>query len=282
MGKAKKEKLKKQQSHLSRKSFKSQQVSTLQKSKGEAATKRPQASHKSIIPFSPTDRILLIGEGDFTFARSILLHHSCTTLTATTFETQVTLLAKYPQAASHIHTLELAGQKVRFSIDATKLGLPIPTGGGPAIRKSPWDRIIFNFPHVGGLTKDINRQVRANQELLVKFLERAKALLAPGGAIVVTIFEGEPYSLWNLRDLGRHVGLKVVRSFKFDPGKYEGYKHSRTLGNVEGGGGWKGEDRDARTYVFGVEIWEDLKNVKGTDQTKADSDNDGRLLGADD
>ena len=191
--------------------------------------------------------------GDFSFAHSLHLHHACTALTATTIETRDTLLTKYPQAASHINTLELAAQKVLFSIDATKLGLPVPSGGGPAIRKALWDRIVFNFPHVGGLTKDINRQVRANQELLVKFLDRAKVLLAPGATVVVTVFEGEPYSLWNLRDLGRHVGLKVEMSFKFDAGLYEGYRHARTLGNVEGGGGWKGEVRDARTYVFGVE-----------------------------
>lgn len=64
------------------------------------------------------------------------------------------------------------------------------------------------------------------------------------------MFEGEPYDLWNVRDLARHVGLSVSRSFKFQASAYPGYKHARTLGNIEGGGGWKGEDRPARTYVF--------------------------------
>ena len=196
----------------------------------------------------------LITPGDFSYAYSLHHHHACTAITATTLETRNTLLAKYPQAASHIDTLELAAQRVVYSVDATKLGLPVPTGGGHAIRKAHWDCIVFNFPHVGGLTKDVNRQVRANQELLVNFLERAKALLAPGGTVVVTVFEGEPYSLWNLRDLARHVGLKVERSFKFDAGLYEDYRHARTLGNIEGGGGWKGELRNARTYVFRMEI----------------------------
>ena len=75
-------------------------------------------------------------------------------------------------------------------------------------------------------------------------------MLETSGSILVTVFEGEPYELWNVRDLGRHVGLKVERSFKFQAAPYPGYKHARTLGNIKGGGGWKGEDRAARTFIF--------------------------------
>ena len=88
------------------------------------------------------------------------------------------------------------------------------------------------------------------KELLVGFFKAAIPLLKSEGSIVITIFEGEPYDLWNIRDLARHVGLKVQRSFKFQASAYPGYKHARTLGNIEGGGGWKGEDRPSRTYIF--------------------------------
>jgi 25S rRNA (uracil2634-N3)-methyltransferase len=166
----------------------------------------------------------------------------------------------------------------------------------------PWDTICFNFPHVGGLSTDVNRQVRANQELLVAFFKASKPLLAGpegevedtdsdendndfdsdlsgdideapangsehggtldaqkrrltrAGQILVTLFEGEPYTLWNIKDLARHAGLSVVTSFKFPWGAYPGYSHARTLGIIEsrngGLGGWRGEDRLARTYVF--------------------------------
>ena len=61
--------------------------------------------------------------------------------------------------------------------------------------------------------------------------------------------------MWNIRDLARHSGLEVVRSFRFQAGAYPGYRHARTLGVIKGkdgslGSGWKGEDRSSRTYEF--------------------------------
>ncbi|KAK4997425.1 hypothetical protein LTR66_003161 [Elasticomyces elasticus] len=200
------------------------------------------------IPFAPEDRILLIGEGDFSFAHSLLTHHGCTSLLATCYDSRVALLEKYAQAEGYITELLEEGQEVLYEVNATKLGQK-------EIRKGQrWDRIVFNFPHVGGKSTDVNRQVRYNQELLVNFFRTATPLLAPSGIIIVTLFEGEPYTLWNIRDLARHAGLTVERSFKFQSEAYPGYKHARTLGNIEGGGGWKGETRLARSYEFMAEM----------------------------
>lgn len=244
-------------------------------------------------------------------------------------------------------TVNNQGPKVLFSVDAKKLGAGV-VGGGKEIRNGfprsrstqsssnrrplppqealapsggkkggetgtakagPWDIICFNFPHVGGLSTDVNRQVRSNQELLVSFFKACVPLLSTPdksadnhqpegfmssseddnysddhydseegseptnerrkqksppqprtepGQILVTIFESEPYTLWNIRDLARHTGLRVVRSFKFPWSSYPGYSHARTIGEIEakdgsGRGGWKGEDRDARTFIFEVE-----------------------------
>lgn len=87
-------------------------------------------------------------------------------------------------------------------------------------------------------------------EMLVSFFKAVTPLLAPHGTVIVTLFEGEPYTLWNIRDLARHSGLEVQRSFRFQAEAYPGYSHARTLGNIEGGGGWKGEERPSRSYVF--------------------------------
>ncbi|KAI0389007.1 hypothetical protein F5Y17DRAFT_450779 [Xylariaceae sp. FL0594] len=250
--------------------------------------KIPSTQHtEPTIPFSPEDKILLVGDGDLSFAASLVEYHYCADVTATVYEkSRDELLEKYPHAADNIVKIEAEdGCRVLFGVDATKMApftnkalsssssgkgrkgsqssnsdsATTTTATAPRIARNGaqgvMDRIIFNFPHVGGKSTDVNRQVRYNQELLVSFFQRAIPSLAPGGSIVVTLFEGEPYTLWNIRDLARHSGLQVERSFRFQASAYPGYHHARTLGVVrnrsgEAGGGWKGEDRVARSYVF--------------------------------
>ncbi|KAF3479606.1 uncharacterized protein GIQ15_06582 [Arthroderma uncinatum] len=374
MGKARKAPVK--QSNKKMKTF--TKLSTIPSKKVQNAKQQQQKQQRPQIPFRPSDRILLIGEGDFSFALSLATHHKCRKrLMATCYDSEEKILEKYPDVKGHIEQLEafssssrggkgdlkrkrdngddeenpeeaseesqgggttkssepetktkliqtsnspLSSPKVVFSIDARKLGA---TGGGgklirsgfpaPSQRPSysnrskqkgslpghggeeggPWDIICFNFPHVGGLSTDVNRQVRSNQELLVGFFKACVPLLSipssnddwsdfdedqyfegeededdagsesdevryrprkEPGHIIVTLFEGEPYTLWNIRDLARHAGLRVVTSFKFPWTSYPGYSHARTIGAIEGKdggrGGWKGEEREARSYVF--------------------------------
>ncbi|KAF2993978.1 hypothetical protein E8E13_001109 [Curvularia kusanoi] len=244
-----------------------------------------QASQKHEVPFGPYDHILLVGEGDFSFTRSLVEDHGCAYVTGTSFDTLPTVLEKYPSFAATRDALTSLTPPVplHHGIDATKLSSykqlkcdrsEDEDGEGEV---SGWDTIAFMFPHVGGLSTDVNRQVRSNQALLVGFFKacletssakqrlrileaqanrpnlvqrRPQEFLRMGGRIMVALFEGEPYTLWNVRDLARHAGLKVVESWKLDWSQYPGYGHVRTLGAVEGGGGWKGEDREARMYVF--------------------------------
>jgi 25S rRNA (uracil2634-N3)-methyltransferase len=253
---------------------------------------RPASKHKdtllklqaksiqTTIPFTPYDRILLIGEGDFSFSASLVTHHGCADIWATSYDTEAECLAKYPGTAStHIQTIleafdaenDLAKQRVKYNVDATKLNK-----NNPLKRLGPFSKIMFNFPHTGGLSTDINRQVRANQQLLSTFFHASISLLSPTtshthqhpyhdsngetspASVIVTLFDSEPYTLWNIRDLARSAGYTVWRSWRFVPEAFPGYHHTRTAGTIFGKDGgvsetaWKGETRSARCYEFGL------------------------------
>ncbi|KAL2017701.1 hypothetical protein VTK56DRAFT_1861 [Thermocarpiscus australiensis] len=240
------------------------------KQKTDSSNNAQSQHQKPTIPFSPDDTILLVGEGDLSFAASIITHHGCTNVTATVLEKDYAeLSAKYPHVSSNIAVIESPARphcRLLYGVDARKLPPFTTAPKSSKSQQSPpasaaaavgaMKRIIFNFPHVGGKSTDVNRQVRHNQELLVAFFRAAQASLAPGGTVVVTLFEGEPYTLWNVRDLARHAGLQVARSFRFRAAAYPGYAHARTLGVVRNRRGevaraaWKGEERAARSYVF--------------------------------
>jgi 25S rRNA (uracil2634-N3)-methyltransferase len=122
-------------------------------------------------------------------------------------------------------------------------------------------------------------------ELLVSFFKNSLPSLSPkpGSSIIVTLFEGEPYTLWNIRDLGRHSGLEVKRSWRFQAKAYPGYRHARTLGVVKGGGGWKGEDRAARSYEFvrkgeGVVMGTGKRGRESSDEEEDEDEVDESLL----
>ncbi|UKZ71775.1 uncharacterized protein TrAtP1_012722 [Trichoderma atroviride] len=64
---------------------------------------RQQHHDEPIIPFSPSDRILLVGEADLSFAASIIQHHGCTNVTATVLERDhAELVEKYPAVDTNI------------------------------------------------------------------------------------------------------------------------------------------------------------------------------------
>ena len=143
----------------------------LNKAAGQSQTSKSHDAAKRhllpapTIPFLPADRILLVGEGDFSFSKSLLTAHSCTSLIASSYDKYSTVIEKYPQARGNLQALEKEEKcKLIYGVDATKLGKRgASDGGGKEVKKGGFDKIVFNFPHVGGLTKDVNRQVRHNQ-----------------------------------------------------------------------------------------------------------------------
>ncbi|KAJ8102193.1 hypothetical protein POJ06DRAFT_79159 [Lipomyces tetrasporus] len=250
----------------------------------------PSYSNKLLKFYDDSDDILLVGEGDFSFTKALLLPpHSCSPdrITATVFDSRDDLREKYPDtaetnivfleeytlsenpakrnndksegeedypdideeqeqynadAATDGHSDVPKKVKLLFKVDATALAKT------KYLRKRKFDCCVFNFPHTGSGITDQDRNILKNQELLAGFFKSVISILDPRGTVVVTLFDGPPYSLWNLKELAKAAGFETVRSGKFVWDHYEGYKHRKTSGIGETTK--KSQERDARLYIF--------------------------------
>jgi len=131
-------------------SSRSEQVGSTPRLKGKGKEKQLMANEQPTIPFRLTDKILLVGEGDFSFTRALALGPPSIldslpprNITATTYDVEQECYRKYHEAEEIVQMLKRRGVEVLFGIDATKLEKIQRFKG----RK--WDRIVWNFPHAG-------------------------------------------------------------------------------------------------------------------------------------
>ncbi|KAH9948188.1 hypothetical protein B0H21DRAFT_778015 [Amylocystis lapponica] len=221
------------------------------KGKGKAVPSRPT------IPFKPTDRILLIGEGNFSFAYALIMHPPASleflpseSITATAYDTEEECYAKYPDATDIVATLRNKGVEVLFEVDATKLERC------SALKGRRWDRIVWNFPHAGKGITDQDRNILANQMLILEFFRSAAGFLSSGpiprvggsrkrkrelddedegahlsdveaqldesavktrGTMLITLRNVPPYTLWDVPKLAKNPPLPASPGGKPNP-----------------------------------------------------------------
>jgi 25S rRNA (uracil2634-N3)-methyltransferase len=141
-----KEALSSTQARLKKKKKDAAAQAFIQKAKGDGSSK----PRRSTIPFKSTDKILLIGEGNFSFSVALLQHPPLplehlpsANITATTSDTEDECYIKYTEARQYVRVLRENGAHVLFGVDATKLEKT------SALKGRTFDRIVWNFPHAG-------------------------------------------------------------------------------------------------------------------------------------
>ncbi|KIJ53657.1 hypothetical protein M422DRAFT_154933 [Sphaerobolus stellatus SS14] len=213
-----------------------------------AAAGRPSAKAKGkrpiphTIPFTASDTILLLGEGNFSFARALftsehqsLQHLPPSNVTATAYDSEEECYEKYPDAKEIVAELRERGVNVMFSIDARKLG------SYKDLKMKKWKRVVWNFPHAGKGISDQDRNVFTNQILVLDFLKAVAPLLEDGviatmaarsrrkkkkgdddddsdydgidltensqikerGTVMITLKNAPPYTLWDLSNFAK-------------------------------------------------------------------------------
>lgn len=256
--------------------------------KGKNNKHKIQSNQKGLVPFLFEDKVLLVGEGDFSFAVSIIKQNyiNPSNLIATSFDSHQELCEKYPDVQEKLDFLKQEGVNVMHEVDATKLmscfKLDTKKGKATSIFKhSKLNYVMFNFPHTGRGMKDMERNIKDHQKLVLGYFESSKELLnyvndesnsefggygmnSVKGKIILSLFEGEPYNSWSVKILARNIDYKVERSGRFDWTMFPEYHHKRTTSGFRDTTKPAAE-RDARLYIFEEFVKKESKKEDGSD-----------------
>ncbi|XP_021816976.1 uncharacterized protein At4g26485-like [Prunus avium] len=185
---------------------------------------------KKIKHYNSYQKILLAGEGDFSF--SVCLARAfglAVNMVATSLDSRESLMLNYSKAMSNVKELEARGCKVLHEVDVHSMSQH------PFLISVRFDRIIYNFPHAGYLhgpfSSEYNMfQIWFHQDLIRGFLKNAREMLKLMGEIHVTHKTTFPFSEWKIVELAQEVGLYLVHEEQFSLWDYPGYENKRGAG----------------------------------------------------
>ncbi|XP_022717875.1 uncharacterized protein At4g26485-like [Durio zibethinus] len=188
-------------------------------------------------------KILLVGEGDFSFSASLAkAFGSATNMVATSLDSRGFLFRNYKKAMSNIHELRTRGCRILHGVDATEMANHYSLGG------IKFDRVIYNFPHAGFYSDEPGESQKRRHQLLISlFFKNAKVMIDESGEIHVTHKSNAFFLGWNLRGLASAVGLRLIEEVPFNFTDYPGYR------TKYGFGGDKNFNcNPSKTYKFGL------------------------------
>lgn len=176
--------------------------------------------------YSSFHRILLVGEGDFSFSTCLASAFGrASNMVATSLNSRAFLVKNYGSALSNLVELSIRECTVMHGINATEMANNGFLGG------IKFDRIIFNFPFAG-FFKNLSRDavLRRHRSLVSEFMENAKEMLSENGEIHITHKSNGFHKEWKLEVVASFHSLRLFESLNFNPLDYPGYNTKRGFG----------------------------------------------------
>ncbi|XP_052178959.1 uncharacterized protein At4g26485-like [Diospyros lotus] len=194
---------------------------------GAIAMNDEKVQERWIRHYSSRHQILLVGEGNFSFAASLATAFgSARNMVATSLDSRELVEEKHPSARTNLQLLEQLGCTILHQVDATAMIRD------PRLDSKLFDRIVFNFPHAGFTFKESDpSQIKLHKSVVKGFLRNAYEMLRKSGQVHITHKTSHPFSKWKVKKLAEGVGLKLAEEVEFYLYEYPGYINKRGHGS---------------------------------------------------
>ncbi|KAI5064252.1 hypothetical protein GOP47_0020922 [Adiantum capillus-veneris] len=219
-------------------------------------------TERRLMHYSSKQKILLVGEGDFSFSNSLATAFGdARNMIATSLDSQEMVLKKYADdAAFTLSNLKRLGVLLFHQVDATCMAAQT------IFCNLVFDRVIYNFPHAGfhGSEGD-KKMIRQHKQLVRLFFENAVKLLMLDGEIHVSHKIRPPYTKWKLDKQAAKCGLMLMEAWDFHQADYPGYVNRRGDGNDSASSFHLGK---SKTFMFKMRHspfnpWKELPHILG-------------------
>ncbi|KAI3969542.1 hypothetical protein MKX01_020103 [Papaver californicum] len=195
------------------------------KSTSDLQKEKKKSSEGTITHYSRSQRILLVGEGDFSFSACLAnAFGSAINMVATSLDTE-----EISSARQNIRQLQKSGCLVLHDVGVHDMLYDSD------LMNMKFDCIVFNFPHAGHfppLYETDGFLIAMHKKLLSGFFKSASKMLNKAGEIHVSHRNDFPYNKWEIKKLANNGGLQLIGKVKFQKSDYPGYSNKRG-GDVE-------------------------------------------------
>ena len=213
----------------------------------ELIHQRSQIKH-----LNPKQKILLLGEGDFSFAASLSRLGFCN-LIATSLEDYKTVIKTHYNSKYNIQLIKRMKNKIFHNIDITQIDQHKHFKS--LSEESKFDIIIFNFPHSGIANYEYQKSIPSNQQLLRSIFEQSSNLLKQNGELHIALKSEPIYNSWDIQKQCNDANndnafkLKLKNRIKFEAEKYFGYQHKTTTSHKQ-----SVSSNESYIWIFGMYI----------------------------
>ncbi|KAI3755687.1 hypothetical protein L1987_55493 [Smallanthus sonchifolius] len=186
---------------------------------------RSKGKERWIHDYKSSQKILLVGEGDFSFSACLArAFHTAENIVATSYLKRKSLLRKHWTSIPHLEELESLGCLLLYKVDVYKMHTH------PILKNKKFDIIIFNFPHAGHYDYLCERDpelIEMHMDLVEAYFKSASKLLTKGGEVHLRHREDPPYDSWNVVWLAAKASLTLKEKVDFEKSDYPGYHNKR-------------------------------------------------------